>query len=574
MTARRVVVAVAAALALSACSTVPTSSPTVPITQVPTRQDTEVGIEPLAPEPGASPEDIVRGFIDASASTARGHTVAREYLTPAAADSWADDGGVTVIEPGFAAVTREQGVVQLTARAVGTVDQRGVFDVSGDPFTRDFAVQQVDGEWRIADPPDGLVLLEPDFERVYDQLNAYFLDPTRERVVPDPRYLVGGEAQPTALVQRLFEGPSPALRSAVVNPVAGLSLRRPVTVQGSAASVDLTGLPTDPEPPLTEISAQLVWTLEQAGIRSVEVLVEGEAVVLPQTPRAQTTDDYASFDPDAVPVDAVGHYIDDAGALRLADQGDPAPGPAGEGAYRLRSAAVSADSDSGELTFMVGVGTGEDGPQLVAGPYGGTLAPVYKRGDEFTRPTVAATRSEVWTVRDGSTVVRVLPGATPQEVDAPTLADLQPVSALQLSPDGVRVALVAGGTRTSLYVGTVVRGDESTVSLRDLREVNGGLDDPIDVTWLSADTLMVLADDASGAEVVPWEVGVDGWGLAEVPTSGLTGRPPVSIGAAPNREPLVSAGDDGTMWRLVGSTWITLVSGAEPFRGRAPFYPL
>ena len=92
MSARRFLAAVAAAVALSACSTVPASSPTVPITQVPTRQDTEVGIEPLAPEPGASPEDIVRGFIDASASTGRGHPVAREYLTPAAADSWADDG--------------------------------------------------------------------------------------------------------------------------------------------------------------------------------------------------------------------------------------------------------------------------------------------------------------------------------------------------------------------------------------------------------------------------------------------------------------------------------------------------
>ena len=58
--------------------------------------------------------------------------------------------------------------------------------MSGDPFTRDFAVQQVDGEWRIADPPDGLVLLEPDFERVYDQLNAYFLDPTRGGSSPIP----------------------------------------------------------------------------------------------------------------------------------------------------------------------------------------------------------------------------------------------------------------------------------------------------------------------------------------------------------------------------------------------------
>ena len=576
MTRRLRAALVAAVVALTGCSTVPTSSPTVPITQVPSRQDADVGIEPLAPETGASPEQIVRGFIDASASTERGHLVARQYLDEAAADQWADDGGVTIIEPGFATVTREEGVVELTARTVGTVDERGIFEVGGARYSRDFTVELVDEEWRITNPPDGLVVLQPDFARVYDPLNAYFLDPLGTRVVPDPRYLVEGEAQPTALVQRLFEGPSPALRSAVLNPLADLSLRRPVTVQGSAATVDLTGLPAEPEPPLDLISAQLVWSLEQIGIRSVEVLVEGDPVVLPQTPRAQTTDDYASFDPEAVPVDAVGHYVDDAGALRTAEQGEPAPGPAGEGAYRLRSAAVVADSTSGELTYMVGVGPSEGGLQMVAGTYGEALSAVLTNGEEFTEPSAAATRSEVWTVRDGTDVVRVLPDATPQPVTASSLGDLGSVQALQLSPDGVRAALVIDGpSGPVLYLGTVARGAENAVALRDVREVNGALEDPVDVTSRSSDTLMVLADDPTGADMVPWEVGVDGWGLTEVPTSGLLGEP-ASVGAAPNREPLVSAGEDGeerTMWRLVGSTWQTLVSGAA-FRGQQPFYPL
>jgi Lipoprotein LpqB beta-propeller domain/Sporulation and spore germination len=572
---------VAAALALAGCSTVPTSSPTVPITQVPTRQEPDVGIEPLAPEAGASPEEIVRGFIDASASTGRGHPVAREYLTPAGQDSWADDGGVTVIEPGFATVTRDEGVIRLSARTVGTVDERGIFTVGGERFVRDFAVEQVGEEWRIAQPEDGLIVLEPDFERVYDQLNAYFLDPTGERVVPDPRYLVVGEAQPTALVQRLFEGPSPTLRAGVDNPLQGLSLRRPVSVEGSTATVDLTGLPADPEPPLRQICAQLVWTLGQSRIRGVEVLVEGEAVSLPQVPRVQTTDDWAAYDPGAVPVDAVGHYVDDAGALRTAPDGQPAPGPAGEGAYDMVSAAAASDPTSGELSFLAAVtaADGEGERSLLAGPYGGELAAVLPGSRSLTAPTVAATRPEIWTVRNGNAVVRVLPGATPQNVTESALAGLGTVEALQLSPDGVRAALLVDGrSGPVLYLGIVVRSEGGEVALGDLREVNPAIEDPVDVTWLAGDTLMLLADNPAGDAVVPYEVGVDGWGLTEVPTSGLPADP-ATIAAAPDQEPLVSAGaPDGetapTIWRLIGVTWVTLVVGAPPQPGTEPFYPL
>jgi hypothetical protein len=566
----------AAVLTLSACSTVPTTSPTVPITQVPARQDADVGIEPLAPEPGASPEDIVRGFIDASASTGRGHPVAREYLTRAAQDSWADAGGVTVIEPGFAAVTRDEGVVRLSARTVGTVDERGIFTVGGERFVRDFTVELVDEEWRIADPEDGLVVLEPDFERVYDQLNVYFFDPTGRRVVPDPRYLVVGEAQPTALVQRLFEGPSPTLRPGVDNPVQGLALRRPVTVDGSTATVDLTGLPADPDPPLRQISAQLVWTLTQSRIRSVEVLVEGEDVSLPQVPRAQTTDDWAAYDPDAVPIDIVGHYVDDVGAVHTAAEGAPVPGPAGEGAYGLTSAAAAADPDSGELAFLAGVDPTDEGPRLLAGGYGDTLAEVLGPSDSLIAPTVAATRTEIWTVRNGTDVVRVRPGNRPQSVDASALEDFDSVESMQLSPDGVRAALVMDGPAgTALYVATVVPGDP--VALRELREVDPAIADPVDVTWRTSDTLMLLADNPAEDAVVPYEVGVDGWGLAEVPTANLPGDP-TTIAAAPDQQPLVSAGGpDGsapTIWRLIGATWMTLVLGAPPEPGTEPFYPL
>ena len=54
------------------------------------------------PEPGAAPEDIVKSFIDAAASTRPGHPVAREHLTEDAAGSWNDETGITKFQIGAA----------------------------------------------------------------------------------------------------------------------------------------------------------------------------------------------------------------------------------------------------------------------------------------------------------------------------------------------------------------------------------------------------------------------------------------------------------------------------------------
>ena len=560
-------------LVLPACSTVPNNSPTVQITQAPARQVDEIGIEPLAPEPGETPDDIVRGFIDAAASTRQGHPVARQHLAGQASGTWSDEAGINIISADYATVTTVPGSVTVSANLVGTVDERGVFTVGGsEPFRREFTLEQVEGEWRITNPGDGLLIAEPDFERLYDERAAYFLDQTGQRVVPDPRHLIRGEAQPTALVQRLLEGPSAALAAGVHNPLSGLQLRSSVTVRGQQATVDLRGLATDAAPQLAQICAQLVWTLAQPqlSIRSVVVRIDGEQVELEGVPAEQTVDDWASLDPDAVPVDGVGHYLS-GGALHTVTAGEPAPGPAGTGVYGLTGAAVAADARTGELSFLVGVRSGPGGASLVAGPYGGELAPVLDAGS-FSLPSVAATREEAWVVRDGSSVVRVLAGAPPQAVNAPTLFGLGRADVLRLSPDGARAAVVVEGPQgLALYVGTVVRAEDGSVALRDLRDVAPSLSQVADVAWGDSDTLLVLAGDARDDRIAPYSVGVDGWGLVQVPTAGLPSQPR-TIAAAPTRQPLVDAG--GTIWQLAGGTWVTLVRGREPLPGAAPFYPL
>ena len=556
---------------LTACSTVPTGSAPMQITEAPARPAGDVGIEPMGPVTGASPEEIVRGFVDAAASAVQRHPVARDHLTPDAAATWSDEAGITLVGADYAAVTTVAGTVRMTGDLVGTVDPRGVFTAaSGEPFTHDFVLADVEGERRIANPPDGLVMLVPDFERLYDDLAAYFVDPTGRRVVPDPRYLLGGEAQPTSLVQRLLDGPSPSLAAGVDNALDGVTLTRAVTVDGAGVTVDLAGLADLDPARLAQLCAQLVWTLDQVdGISSVRVTGDGDPLTLAGVPTLQRTDDWAAFSPESVPADAAGHHLD-AGRLMTVG-GQPAPGPAGTGAYGLVSAAVSADPRTSALTAMVGVSVNGGTATLLAGDYGQDLAPVLP-ASRLSVPTVAATRPEFWVVRDETTVVRLPAGGSPQPVNAPTLPGGGRASALQLSPDGVRAAVVVTrGDAPELLVGTVVRSDDGPVALRDLREVAPGLTGVADVAWRTAGSLMVLAADGGEDGVVPYQVGVDGWGLAEMPTSGLPSQP-TALAAAPSQQPLVSAG--GSVWELSGGTWVTLVRGQQPVPGTEPFYPV
>ena len=550
-------------------STVPTSSANIVITQAPARTDEPVGIEPVSPEKGATPEEIVRGFIDAAASATRQHPIAREYLTPQAAKSWSDETGITIISPSYSAVTTEAGTIRVNADQIGSVDPRGIFSLGDQQsYSREFTLEQVGKEWRISDPPDGLIMLQPDFSRLYDRLPAYFLDPTNQRLVPDPRYLIAGDSQPTALVNRELDGASSALAAGVHNPLEGAQLRRNISVSSQTITVDLTGLSPSPSPELSELCAQLVWTLQPFGARSVEVLIDGEPVSIEGVPLVQTIDNWASYAPDGAAVDALGHYLYNGGVFTV--DGKPVPGPAGTGAYALTGAAVSANGQ-GQLTTMAGTTSGAGGAALLMGPYGGELAPVLT-GDTLTAPTVAATRDEAWVVRGGDEVVRVPAGGPAQVVATPTLAGLGRATTLQLSPDGVRAAVVIDGPEgPQLYVGTVVRSQDGGVALPDLRQVAPSLSQVADVAWRSSDSLLLLARDPGQSRTVPYTVGVDGWNPDDVGTAGLPSQP-TAVAAAPSRLPLVSAG--GSIWELSAGTWVTLIAGQEPLPGTEPFFPM
>lgn len=551
-------------LALTGCLTIPAASNPVTVTDLPDESldAGSVQIEPLAPRAGQQSDEVVRGFLAASASTVRGRPVARQYLTSQAAQEWSpDEAGVTVIERDFAAVpSSDEATVTVTGRVSGTVGPEGIYSAGPADFQQTFTLQQVNGQWRIDNPPTGVILTVDDFSRAYLRNNLYFLDPGGTKVVPDPRYFLADSPAPAnTLVEALLRGPSPFLAPAVRTELApGAALVRNVQERRDVR-IDFSGLGELSPAAMQGLSAQLVWTLKQLPITSVTITSDGQVLSVPGVGLEQQVNDWPTYDPDFVPADTQGHFVSNGAVFTVT--GVPVPGPVGQGAYGLLAAAATADQSS-----LAGISAGPAGASLLVGAYGGELQPVLT-GRSFTPPSGAGAVPEFWTVRDGSEVVRVSIPVQAQVVSAPELAGRSPVTALRLSRDGTRAALVTQAGQ--LFLARIVRTG-SAVELSGLTQLAMGLPGVSDVAWSSAVELLILATDPADGRRKPWQVSVDGAMLTEQTVSNLPDQPN-AIAAAPGRPPLVSAG--GSIYQLGDSTWTTLVRGQPIFAGTSPFYP-
>ena len=128
-----------------------------------------------------------------------------------------------------------------------------------------------------------------------------------------------------------------------------------------------------------------------------------------------------------------------------------------------------------------------------------------------------------------------------------------PLTALKVSRDGARMALVLGG---QLHVGRVEPVD-GRWRIGDVTPVSRELVRVTDVAWRSGTTLVALGALEADGQLLPVEVAVDG-SSSTVVQRPLGGAVAVEIAAAP-RQPLVVAadvagerqlyGDDDTLFR-------------------------
>ncbi len=560
--ALRALIAVGALLTVSACASIPTSGPVEQRGEVRTeRDDPFVRVLAKGPADGIGQQQVIEGFLRASASFDDNHAVARSFLAPEAAAAWDPKQGTVVYSDDAArlVVDLEGNVLELRARQVAAITARGEYTAAATDSAAkaQFSLRRVDGQWRIADLPNGLFLTPLDVDRSYRSFDLYFLDPTSTRLVPNAIFVPVGPVASTSLVTELLAGPTdwlaPAVRSAFPT---GTALSVPsAPVQDGVVQVDLDDsvLAADLEDRLA-LSAQLVWTLRQLPDVSAVRITSG-GVSLPGVDAVLKRDALPQFAPDGPAVGDAVLSVEGRLVRLIGDEQIAVPGKLGDGTIAGVAPALSPEGD--QLAALSP--TRED--LYLTTPT--SAAPVRSRltGIGLTTPswdpfgtvwTVGRTAkgSAVWAVRLGD--------EAPVRVTAPEL-DGQRVVTLRVARDGVRVAIIVGDRQSgrSLFVARIERAGNE-IALAGLRRAESTLVDVADVAWADADRMAVLGQEPNGV-LQPLLVEPDG----AVRRAAGSLSAPTRIAAAPGK-PLIVSTDDGTLWIDTAVGWQEVGKGTDP----------
>lgn len=568
--------AAVAAVLLAGCATVPTSGPIRQGEDLRLdRADAAVPFIATPPRPGATPEEVVRGFLRANADFRDDHFVARQHLTPQARQRWKTTAHTTVYEPvEVLADEPDPATVTVNGSEIARIDAEGSYrrTPADTPLSRTYQLASVAGEWRIASLEDGLVLSEVDVKETFRQVSLYFLSPSRDVLVPDTILLPELPGLSTKLVSRLLDGPTAELRSAVDTAIPqGTDLEvQSVPIRDGLATVPLNvrarGADDDAR---QQMAAQIVWTLKQLGpeIERVRITSGGDDLVVSGAPEEQPRESWPTFDPNGMLGTSAVYAVRDGVVGRFVESKfATVPGPAGSGDLRLRTPAVSRDQSR-----LAAVSA--DGRSLYTGRLAdGAPFDRIAAGGDLGRPSWDR-QGNLWFLDRSTGAVAVLPEGATQPVSV-TVGKLPGGKATQvlLARDGTRMALVTGtGPGARLVLAAVTGTDRldpesagtAKVSVLAAREVVPDLRGVRDVAWADAQTLAVIGSRA-GLPAAVMYTSTDGYEIEPV----RSGTDLVTIAAAPplraQSSPLVVGTGEGQLLQPTLGVGDLLGEGTDP----------
>lgn len=555
-------------LLLAGCASLPTDGPVVE--REPDQQEQQpvaTGIDARPPAAGATRSEIVAGFLDAMTSWPIQTSVAKQYLTTAAAGQWNPERSTTVY--GESLPPRETGsTVTVQLSRADRLDAVGAWSgaVPESELTVSFELAVEDGEYRIANPPDALLVPSSWFQQRYRQMSLYYFDRGGTTLVPEPVFVPTGDQLATRLVDSLINGPPVRARGVVrtflpTGDDAGLSVPvnrdgiAQVTLGGDALRLSAQGA--------DRMLAQLAWTLHQdPDITAIRVTVGGEEVPLPGGVAQYSVDEAGQYDA----VEAAGSpqlFGLSAGRLVGDSQGDlgPVSGTFGDEDAGLQAVAVRPDDqraavvDSSRRVRIGPVQQENDSPEPR------TLL----SGGDYARPTWD-TAGRLWILdrRAGRAVVWLVEGdRPPRRVTVPGLTGTATRS-LTVSRDGTRLVGVVGTSHgdevRSVRVvlggrGRVLRAQMPVV----VRHTQGTR--IVDLAWVADTRVALLTATAPGSLYEVDVVSADGAAVGvDTLATVVTGKV-VGIAGAPT--------EGAPMFAVYEDSYTDIVSGEEESAGRA-----
>jgi len=391
----------------------------------------ELGLynDPPSPTPGAQPTEIVKGFLDAQTAIPLQTNTAKEFLTTEEAATWRP--GQRTITYAAASIPGGSNRVSVELDGANQIDPRGSWL---GPLPREeeelgFTMTRQDGEWRIDDAPDALVVPESWFSQAYRRVSLYYLDPTASILVPEPAFVPRGDQLGSSLVDALLKGPVRRLarvqRSAIP---PGLELDLSVSVtDGGIGEVNLIGgvsMPTAEDAEL--MVAQFARTLSQdSAIVGFRVNIDGEPVTLGRDLTTFDMDQGDGLDPEAPQATSLLFGLRD-GRLVSGGPGDleQVTGPMGADEQGLRSvgvdlagAAVAGVSAAGSAVLLTEVRSPDADVTEVLSGATDLLSPVWDHADRLwlLNRTNSGARISVYDNENGLREVRFR-GITGEEI--------------------------------------------------------------------------------------------------------------------------------------------------------------
>lgn len=540
------VVAVAGLVAVAGCANLPDSSQPQALGTI-NQEPTAEG--PPPPMHGRDPDLLLRDFLQAAADPTDGHLAARQYMTPAASTQWNDEESHVIVER--ADTLREsrsenQATYVLRARKVGELAKDGSYHVADGIIEHKIEMTRVDGEWRIDELPDGVIMEYTAFTHSYRRHALYFVTADGRHVAPDLRWV---SVRPDDLTRRLIDMLIAGPQSDIA-PVVRNYLSPPAAVRGTITKangdpvgvgvglggvrIDFSGIDKLPPRDRELFATQVVLTLSGADVLGPYILLaDGRPLDERFAEGGWSVTDLGPVADSVRPETQVGlHALRDGTLVEIEPDGGPRPAPGYFGTVQnLQSVGLSPDGKRVAAVADAGREPPEPQRTLMMGSYGGDAFPV-EEGGTITRPSWTADGSAAWAVVDGDRVIRAVTNretgtVLPQGVDTTELfagtsgTPVQaPITELRISRNGVRAALIADG---NVYIALVVVRPDGTYALISPRRI--AIELPTAATaldWYSDGTIII----ASSGTVDPVRaVKIDGSGMSSLGGRNLT--PPV-----------------------------------------------
>ncbi|GAB7040236.1 MULTISPECIES: LpqB family beta-propeller domain-containing protein [Catenuloplanes] len=495
--------------------------------------DAPGGVDTITPavrdnSPTGTAEALVTSFLAAAAGDPeQAVDRARSFVAPDRRAAWKPSNDINVVRVPVRAVITEAepfSTAELTVQHLGVLNPNGSVEPPNNDDTKyTFTVGQLPGQtgWWVLDPPPLLLLSAAELERRYTSTPVYFWNKERTALVPDLRWLslsVSAERRPTELLEWLGAGPSALLGVATDGLPANVKPKGnvPKVVGDDPLEVNLSaeaGALDDDA--IWRLGAQLFWTLRDYAGGGVQVKVEGQA-------RAAFTGDarVLAANPSSALIDDPNRFaLYDGRIVRMS--GSQTPGPAGDvplaTAETNSGVSLASYSRFGQRTVGAWVrdrGNGQGRELVVNAEIPGRVLRIPLGDDQAGRPAWLWAPGPAADQQPESLVGLILVNGRLQQfgTQEPELTSVPVsslpgpgISAMAVSYDGQRIALVAGGrvfvttltrTETSVKAGTVVR--EVPMSLTGITAVD-----------FAAEDRLIVAGRKSGQSAIA-EVTVDG----------------------------------------------------------------